>query len=158
MKKLRTNKLIDPDTQLRLTLWFVGVTALGMLVQLMLTASDLEDVLSARGDLGQLKSSGGLTPILIGSFLKALGVGLSVAFVIGVLITHRVCGPMFRFTQFLEGVMRGELSQACRIRKNDEFHDFCEVLNRATEPMRSKNENTDEAEPTASPVLEKQVA
>jgi nitrogen fixation/metabolism regulation signal transduction histidine kinase len=146
--RLRTRKLIDTGMQLRLTLWFVGVTGMAMLLQFVVLSSTLQGMES---ELGEFQHPGAAMNALLRSFLATLAIGLSLTLVTGVLVTHRVCGPIYRFTQFLEAVMRGEHPGECRIRKNDELHDFCAVLNQVTEPLRASkgetgaDEGTDEA-------------
>lgn len=54
----------------------------------------------------------------------------------GVASTHKIVGPLYRFRVYLTALARGESPEPCRIRKDDELQDLCELLNRATEPLR----------------------
>jgi hypothetical protein len=132
----RSLRLIRPGLQLRLILVFLGLSALSLLLQYMVFATSLSrvaltlphDGLVLLDEVNRL-----LIQILAASFL----VFLPVTFVLGILTTHRFAGPIYRFEKFLEQVIRGERPRDCRLRKGDELQDFCQLLNRATEPLRT---------------------
>ena len=77
-----------------------------------------------------------------------LSISLSITFVAGILLTHRIAGPIYRFTSFLKGVNRGQHPDICRIRPNDELHDFCALLNETTAPLRDKHQDEEAADET----------
>ncbi len=134
MTRFRKRKLINTGVQLRLTLWFVGATAVAMLLLFVVFSAEIRNMSPYFGDerAAQL-----LTATFMRTFLAALGLGLSITLITGVLVTHRICGPLYRFTQFLGAVEKGEHPGECKIRKNDELHDMCELLNRVTAPIRA---------------------
>lgn len=134
--RLRKNKLIDPGLQLRLTLWFVGVTALTWVFQFVALNRALE-IWQERIPAHALPEVGPLEALLP-TFVGALAVALFTTAVTGVLVTSRVCGPLYRFRQYLGSVARGEKPADCRIRKNDELQDLCELINAATKPLREQ--------------------
>lgn len=76
-----------------------------------------------------------------GLLFRVLGISalviLPLTLVVGILTTFRIAGPIYRFEKFLESVARGERPQACRLRNGDDLVDFCELLNRVTEPLRA---------------------
>jgi hypothetical protein len=55
---------------------------------------------------------------------------------VGITSTHKVVGPLYRFRVYLTQLAAGERPAPCRIRQNDELQDLCELLNRATQPLR----------------------
>jgi hypothetical protein len=72
---------------------------------------------------------------------------LPLAFAVGVAVTFRVAGPIYRFEQHLRVVAEGRDPGPCKIRKGDELQDFCDVLNAALGRMRQSGafSNPDDA-------------
>ena len=66
------------------------------------------------------------------------GVCLPLTFCVGVVVTFRFAGPIYRFEKYLKALARGEQVEECRIRKGDELQEFCKLLNEATAPLRSR--------------------
>ncbi len=144
--KRRTRKLINGKLQLKLTLWVVGVATLSMLFQFVILFTTITKVGVELPNDYQIFFDR-LPEQLFRSFLASLSISLAVTFVAGVLLTHRIAGPLYRFTQFLNAVKRGEHPDVCRIRANDELHDFCELLNETTAPLREQAaDDSDEGE------------
>ena len=131
----RKKKLINTQLQLRWTLWFVGITALTLL----LVFSALSTTLLGMEEFRLATANGGAMDVLIRSFLTAASAGLAIAFLAGIMLSHRIAGPLYRFENFLEAVERGEQTEECHIRKNDDLHEMCELLNRVTEEKRSES-------------------
>jgi methyl-accepting chemotaxis protein len=148
VKQRRTRKLIDNRLQLKLTMWFVAVATLTMLFQFFILASTVSRMaLDLPNDSHVFLD--GLLELLLRTFLASLAISLSLTFTVGVLLTHRVAGPIHRFTKFLEAIERGERPANITIRKNDELGDFCELLNRATAPQRQADPEERELRPAA---------
>jgi hypothetical protein len=131
----RTLKLILPRLQLRLILVFLCTAASALLLQYLLLmetladfAADLpHDGLLLLDGLGEL-----LTRILVASFL----VLLPLTFLVGILATHRFAGPIYKLQNYLHRVAQGERLPDCQLRKGDELQDLCDLVNRATAPVR----------------------
>jgi hypothetical protein len=70
--------------------------------------------------------------VLLISFLVFLPLTLSV----GVLFTFRIAGPVYRFEQFLQAVIRGEKPKDFRLRRGDKLTELAEMINVATRPLR----------------------
>lgn len=141
----RRQKLIKPRLQLKLTLIFVGLSALSLLLQFVLFQSALTNValeLPNDSDLLMGATNGLLIRVLLGSFL----VFLPLTFLVGVLTTFRIAGPIYRFEQFLDAVRRGNRPPNFRLRKGDELVDLASLINEATEPLRVPD---DEGTPVA---------
>jgi len=143
-KYKRRKKLIDPGLQLRLTGAFVAMSALSLLLQFLLFAQYLSDAAAALPHDGPVLASG-INGLLGKTLLVSFAVLLPVTLAVGILVTFRVAGPLYRFTQFLGSVSRGEHPGECRIRKGDELHEFCALLNRVTEPLRAGQTETRES-------------
>lgn len=134
----RSRKLIQTGFQLRLTLWFVGVTGLALVLQFFVLAQRMSDIGMELPNDSQVFFQY-ITGDLLQVFLGSLGIALSMTLLTGILVTHRVAGPIYRFTQFLEAVKRGEHPGECRIRSSDELKDFCALLNDFTAEMRARS-------------------
>jgi signal peptidase II len=67
---------------------------------------------------------------------------LPLTIAVGILVTFRIAGPVYRFEQYLKSVLRGELTGPCRIRKGDEFHELCELLNQVVSTLREQRTET----------------
>ena len=61
---------------------------------------------------------------------------LPLTFLVGVLTTFRIAGPVYRFEQFLAAVRRGERPSDFHLRKGDELTDLAALINEATGPLR----------------------
>lgn len=133
----RRKKLPKRGLQLRLTMKFVGVTALGLTLQLLA-------VMVVLGELAvELPQDGNILLDLVPwalarVFVASLVVFLPIIFVVGVLTTFRIAGPLYRFEQFLKAILRGERPEDIRLRRGDELTDLAQILNEATEPMRRR--------------------
>src|SRR5262245_21512775 len=131
----RKRKLIEPRIQKRFVLVFLSTTALSLLVQalvvshLLLGAADRlpSDGLELKTRIFGILASGMVAPLLLLTPLT-LAVGIS--------STHKVVGPLYRFRTYLTQLEEGENPAPCKIRKDDELQDFCDLLNRVTEPLR----------------------
>lgn len=125
----RRIKLIKPRLQLKLIGVFAGLSALSFLLQVLVVGRRLAEItvlLPNDGPLLHTLTPGLLTDVLIFSF----GLLLPLTCAVGVLVTFRIAGPVYRFEQYLGQVERGEAQGPCRIRKGDELQDLCDQINR----------------------------
>jgi signal transduction histidine kinase len=58
--------------------------------------------------------------------------------VVGILVTHRIAGPVYRFEQYLGALARGENPGPCHIRRGDELQELCQQINAAFETLRAR--------------------
>src|SRR5262245_14613648 len=96
----RRQKLPKRKLQLKLTLIFVGMVALGLMLQFLLFMRELTLVgerLPNDGAVLTDEASG----MLATAFLASCAVLLPITFVIGVLTTFRIAGPVYRFEKYL---------------------------------------------------------
>jgi hypothetical protein len=146
----RSRKLIEPRIQWRFALIFLTTSALAALVQSLVVS-----FLTMRA-ADRLPNDGALLKLQL---LEILGGGLGITVVLlvpltlasGIVSTHRIVGPLYRFRVYLTQLAQGERPGPCRIRKDDELQDLCELLNRATAPLR-------ESEPREQTKANKEVA
>ena len=141
----RRRRIIKPRLQLKLIGAFVGVSLLGYLLQYLLLARELSSFAQTLPtDGARLLAS---TPGLLASVLAvSFGVLFPLTLVVGILVTFRVAGPIYRFESYLGEIARGESNGApCRIRKGDELNELCDAINDAVAAMRA------DAAPPATP-------
>lgn len=144
-KHKRRIKLIRPQLQLKLVGIFAGLTALALVLQFLVfmnaatrAAADLPN----DGLLYLSRLNGVLLAVLAGSVL----VVLPLTFWVGVLVTHRIAGPVYRFETYLDQVSRGEALEDCRLRQGDELQELCAKINLATAPLRGRSAGARPAE------------
>ncbi len=145
-KQLRTRKLIDKSLQFRLVGAFVAVGCVATLFQVVLlnqSMLSLSKNLSANGDLLLQQTP----PILVRSVLITLCVLVPAMTLVGILVTHRIAGPAYRMRMHLKEIEEsGEVPRACRIRKHDELHEMCELLNRAIDRLTQGPQTEDSSD------------
>ncbi|MEW6071987.1 MAG: hypothetical protein AB1726_05230 [Planctomycetota bacterium] len=134
-KERRSIKLVKPRLQLRLIGIFVGLSALGFLLQALHVALRLSE-LSGTMPEGGSHLMAVLPELPIEILVFSFGMILPLITAVGIFITHRIAGPVYRFEQHLGQVARGEDPGPCRLRRGDELQDLCEVLNQALEVWR----------------------
>jgi hypothetical protein len=131
----RTKRLIEPRIQKRFVLIFLSTASLAALVQalvvsfLLLRAAD-----RLPNDGWELKTE--IAGILASSLVFTVTFLVPLTLAVGVVSTHKIVGPLYRFRVYLTQLAAGERPAPCRIRQDDELQDLCELLNRATAPLR----------------------
>lgn len=131
----RRKKLIEPRIQWRFALIFLTTSLLAALVQSLVVS-----FLTMRA-ADRLPNDGTLLKMQVFDLLAG-GLGVTVLLLVpltlavGISSMHKVVGPLYRFRVYLTELARGENPPPCRIRKDDELQDLCELLNRATAPLR----------------------
>lgn len=133
----RRIKLIKPRLQLKLIGVFVGLSALGFLLQSLHVGLRLSELAASVPEGGSYLMA--VMPELpIEILLVSFGMLLPLTIAVGILVTFRIAGPVYRFESYLKSVLRGEEIGPCRIRKGDEFQELCELLNQVTAALREQ--------------------
>lgn len=133
----RRVKLIKPQLQLKLVGVFVGLSALGFLLQSLHVGLRLSELASHVPEGGSYLMA--MLPALpLEILLVSFGMLLPLTIAVGIMVTFRIAGPVYRFEQYLKAVVRGEEFGPCRIRKGDEFQELCELINEATASVRTQ--------------------
>jgi hypothetical protein len=149
----RRRKIIEPRLQLKFALMFFTTAGIALLVQAVMFSYMFDRAArSLENDGSALLSQ--LPVILRDCFLLTVVVLVPVTLVVGIQSTFRIVGPLYRFRVFLTSVMAGDQKDPCRIRAGDELHDFCDLLNRVTAPLREaadRDERTAAAGSAAQP-------
>ncbi len=126
----RTKRLVKSGLQLKLILTFVGLACVASLFQVILLNRAVTFVAA------QMPRDGGvllgeLPGVLRSSVLLSLSVLVPVTIGVGLVLTHRLAGPIYRFETYLRGIVSGEQNGRCKIRDGDELQVFCVLLNDA---------------------------
>lgn len=133
----RRIKLIKPRLQLKMVGVFVGLSALGFLLQSLHVGLRLSE-LSASMPEGGSYLMAVMPELPLEILLVSFGMLLPLTIAVGILVTFRIAGPVYRFEKYLKAVLRGEEVGPCRIRKGDEFQELCELINQATAATREQ--------------------
>ncbi len=133
-KYKRRIKLIKPRLQIQFTLVFLGLSVLGLLMQFLLfqaATTRIAAVLPADGNqvMGEIN----------GTLLSLLGITLlaimPVTYLVGVLTTFRIAGPVYRMEQYFSELQEHGYTGPCRIRKSDQLQELVAAMNKAVETL-----------------------
>ena len=138
MKHTRKQKLIQPSLQLSLTAAFGAFTVVAMLLQFLYLGGRVASFASELGAEGQEIVSF-LPRLMLETLAASIFVVLPLLVWMGVHLTHRYAGPVYRLRRFLNEVAEGSETQEVRLRKRDVLHDLADAANRATAATRAAN-------------------
>lgn len=145
----RRNFLIDRGFQLKYTLYMVVVGAAisllfgAMMYQAHVEATQLIELPDPLRDAVQSQDSILLWLVMAIAVVMAVALGL-----FGILITHRIAGPIFVFSHYMNVLGQGRYPMLRPLRKNDELKSFYDVFHQAVATMRERD-RADGAELTA---------
>jgi hypothetical protein len=132
MVHARKNRLPKPGLQMRLVGGFLGVSLLALCSQVLLLAQRLLTLASELPGGGE-ELRGSIPGLLSQVFGFSLLVLLPCVSLIGVLLTFRIAGPIYRFERYLADVASGGKPGPCRLREGDQLGELCELINAALE-------------------------
>ena len=136
----RRSRLPQPRFQLRLVGVFAGLCALALLGQALVVGALLTEISGTMSSGGsQLGES--VPEIMVRSVLASALLILPPLMLIGIRITFRFAGPLYRIEQHLKTVVKGEWPGPCQVRKTDEMQELCQLLNAALESARAQGES-----------------
>jgi signal transduction histidine kinase len=129
--KARRQRLIKSGLQLRLIAVFLGLAAISGALQVILINRSILSLArhNVVRDDALLKA---LPDILTSNLLLTLGFLVPLMGYVGLLLTQRIAGPIYRYERYLDSVVAGEHRGPCKIRKGDELQDLCDRINRVT--------------------------
>jgi hypothetical protein len=135
----RRIKIIRPRLQMKLTLTFVGLTLLALMLQFMVFLRTMTSIaVTMPSDHDVLMDA--IPEVLVQSLLLTFCVVIPLVFLVGVLLTFRIAGPVYRFEMYIKQILRGENPGECKLRKGDELNELCGLINEVTLPVREKLE------------------
>ena len=133
----RRNRLPQPKFQLRLTGIFAGLCALALIGQTLVIGAQLTEAAQGMSSGGN-ELADAVPGLMWRSWLGSAALILPALMLIGVRITFRFAGPLFRMERHLEAVAAGEWPEPCKIREKDDMQDLCVVMNAALESARAQ--------------------
>ncbi len=139
-RERRRIKLVKPRLQFKLIGVFVGLSGLGFLMQSLHVGLRLSELASTVPEGGSYLMAA-LPELPLEILAVSFGMILPLTIAVGILVTFRIAGPVYRIEKYLEEVLRGEQVVPCKLRKGDELQELCEMINKVTEPMRLRNAN-----------------
>ncbi len=131
----RRLRLILPRVQLRLIGAMASVAALALLLEYtLLVRSVLHIAESLPHDRQVLIAHASSS---LGWVLAATtGLVLPVLILVALMVSHRFCGPIYRFQVYLSAVAAGTERGECRLRKGDDLQELCDLINKTTAAAR----------------------
>ena len=129
----RKKYIIDWSFQSFFILKFVLILIVGGILSIGITLLTTESTLTSSFEGSRLvieKTSMAILPSVIVTNLITTAVVCAMAVVVTLLISHRISGPMFRFTEDLEKISQGDLQKKIQIRKGDQFESVAINLNK----------------------------
>ncbi len=141
----RRIKIIRPKLQMKLTLTFVGLTLLALMLQFMVFLRAMTSIaVSLPSDHDVLMDA--VPEVLVQSLLLTFCVVVPLIFLVGVLLTFRIAGPVYRFEAYLKQILSGENPGECKLRQGDELNELCSLINQVTLPVREKLDKPQQAQ------------
>lgn len=129
---LRKTTLINKDLQLKIA----GLFALVMILGIILSNCLFYTVLLHRGEVTEGSWQNYVQPIIYTNVLSSIVVTV-LAVYMTVFISHRIAGPMFRFSKLMEQVGNGDLNVNTNLRKKDELVAFGAGLAKMAENLKT---------------------
>jgi methyl-accepting chemotaxis protein len=121
-------------------LLFVAVIGVVFFVPLMAELTDPENVSARTVQVGNQMR------YLYTYFWPAVILAMIFIFLHSVRASHKVAGPLYRFTVVLEALKEGEISSPISIRKGDYLHQEADLINEVLESLRENLEGLQEAQ------------
>lgn len=135
----RRIKIIRPKLQMKLVLTSVGLTLLALMLQFMVFLRTMTSIAgSLPADRDVLMDA--VPEVLIQSLLLTFCIVVPLVFLVGVLLTFRIAGPVYRFEAYIKQILNGENPGECKLRDGDELNELCALINQVTLPVREKLE------------------
>jgi len=63
---------------------------------------------------------------------------LMIFFILTIIYSHSIAGPIYRFERIFESMEKGKLTMKAKLRKSDEFQEVAEMLNRGILSLNSR--------------------
>lgn len=156
-RRLLRNRLLEPRIQLRYGAYFFLFSAAAILL------ASAVILRSARGVIGRILEQAGpeatalrwivedavLTAALQSAWLLPL-FGIA-GMVFGILVTHRILGPLVRIRRQIDALTRGEYDARCELRSGDELQDLADGLNGLGEALQRRQRREPDDDEGASP-------
>lgn len=137
---------VEQGFKQRQILRLLGLTLLNVAVSTVAFVMFMDYELSAlRGGFPTSPAQPSLLQIAVVWAALMAGLGGLFALLTGLLMTHRMAGPIYGFKKELRRIEEGHAPRRIGVRKRDEFGDVAEALNRALEALHSRSRDLAES-------------
>lgn len=131
----RRKYIINPSFQIKYLLIVVGITAVILflttyIVNLTIKGSHLLENLTSMEIVF-------LTRLITRTVLSVSIVYLFIIFVLGIIISHRIAGPLYVFDKMFKLVSDGDLTIKLKLRKSDELQNLAESFQNMIDKLNS---------------------
>lgn len=109
--------------------------------QQMLMLVQMDPNLSSMSDIIKDKLAAEDSKIMLYLILFVIAIFLSLV-IWGILITHRIAGPIFIISRYVDSITDGKIPETRPLRKKDELKEFFEKFNKMIESLKER-ENVD---------------
>lgn len=132
-KHRRSSYISKPNFQIKLTLVLMLVVTIvanlvGGIVYLFLSEK-VQSLMAANPEAFAGIEMADVAGFLVPKILMAEAISLCLVFVLAVLITHTIAGPVYRLEKEAGEVAKGDLSKLVRLRPRDEFKELADAFN-----------------------------
>lgn len=142
-KYKRQSYFIKKDTQLHIIMMIVGMVTLGAILTTGLIC--LIYVIQYKSGnfyyvvpgTMEFKTQNIVNMILPGLISAEIAMVI-ISFVIGVFLSHKIAGPIYRFEKSVETIGTGDLTLNVKLRSKDEFQELAEYLNKMTLSLKER--------------------
>ena len=133
MKK-RRRMLVYPPAQWRVIVWWIVLLSIftagvSWLIFYLSWSSALEWTARSGSQVNITEIFSKLTDVVILSLIGSIILGAVVGTIVGLFITHRLVGPIYRLKSIFQQLKQGKTVEEIRLRKGDEFHDLAKEFN-----------------------------
>ncbi|MEE8141464.1 MAG: hypothetical protein V3T77_00020 [Planctomycetota bacterium] len=135
----RKKKLPKPALQLKIVMIFLCLGLSCVLLQFTMFSRTISEMaLQVPGE--GMSLSGKVFDILWRDLFIALALLIPLTVSVGIIVTFRIAGPVYRFESYLRSIAGGENPGPCSIRRGDELQELCTAINLAVDALRQQNE------------------
>ena len=132
----RKNRLINKRFQYKYALILTGVTALAFLMFVIPSITIAPELVETLDTERQLLFTG---------FFALFSICSISLFIIGVVLTHKIAGPVFAFERCMQNLIHGKFNTELNLRENDELQELAFIFNEFKEFLVSKERDELEA-------------
>jgi signal transduction histidine kinase len=131
--------IINPKFQLKLSFIICLLVLLGSVIYPKTIYDLFEKIIALQPELAQryIESRQSLLNVL---FLIE-GAFLGLAFLIGIFISHKIAGPMYKMQKYLQDFREGDVDYPLNFRDGDNFQEVADELNITIEHIQNRTED-----------------
>lgn len=129
MKKAykRSIFVINPKFQYKFSIFICSIVFLSCLIYPLTIYDVYDQIISLQPSLsGKLEESRSMLLIILAAIQFSI---LGIIFVLSIFMSHKIAGPMYKMTNYLKNIQKGEKVEVLTFRNGDNFQEVAEQLN-----------------------------